>query len=172
MKKIIFLVSCILNLVGMQSPKPNFTEEEINLRLRFSPFERAVVAILQNDQDSLNALINRNPKLLEFKSPSLANAGLLDVAKVFKRDNIARSLIITDNQEVKRDSPIKSLSALHIAAEFDDEELAKFLLNNGQCPETIDENGIRPISVSRNKNNSVHKIYKNYLDGYIADDEK
>lgn len=172
MKKVIFLISCILNMVAMQSPKPTFTDEEINLRLKFTPFQRAVVAILKDDQVSLNAIIDRNPKLLDFKSPSLANAGLLDVAKAFKRNDIARSLTPNPVLDTKNDSPRICLSPLHIAAQFDDEELAKFLVKNGECPETKDVNGIRPISVARERiNKNVYNTYKNHLDGYNADDE-
>jgi hypothetical protein len=172
MKKIIFLTCCILNMVAMKSPKSNFTDEEIQLRLRFSPFERAVFAIINNDQESLSSLVQSNPRLLEVKSPSFANAKLVDVAKAYKKFGIARYLILNENQDERKNSEGVRLSPLHIAAEYGDAELAKFLVNNGECPETIDENGIRPISVARKRDNkAVFKTYQKHIDGYVGDDE-
>ncbi len=172
MKKIVFLICFILNIDAMQSPKPNFTDEDIQLRLRFSPFERAVIAIINNDQESLGSLVQSNPRLLEVKSPSFSNARLVDVAKAYKKFGIARFLILNENQDERKKSAEVRLTPLHIAAEYGDEELAKFLVKNGECPEVQDENGIRPISVARERDNKrVFKTYQNHVDGYLADTE-
>jgi ankyrin repeat protein len=172
----------------MHSPK-DLSPKDIKFMLKFTPFERAVVAIYNNDKETLNGLISRNPRLLDIRSKDLFNAKLYDIAIFMKKNDIANSLIrndISDSaqdfvkdlaQDKERDSrnvsPGIRLSPLHIAIEFDDNELAKYLINNGECPESFDENGFRPITVARNRyNKKVFKTCKNHIDGYMGDDEK
>ena len=185
MKKIIILLSCILNIFSMHSPK-DLSPKDIKFMLKYTPFERAVVAIYNNDIESLNGLISRNPRLLDIRSKDLFNAKLYDIAIFMKKNDIANSLIRNDISDSAQDfakdlaqerdsrnfSPGIRLSPLHIAAEFGDKELAKFLVHNGECPERLDENGFRPISVARHRNSkSVLKTLKNHVDGYMADNE-
>ena len=170
MKKILIFITCILNVFGMNSPIGGLSDKEIELRLRFSPFERAAAAIHYGDHESLFNLVSRNPELLNTHSKSFGGANLLSIAMVLKKDDIARSLISHGNF---RDSS-SNLSALQLAALCCDEELAKLLIDeSGSNPDKLDDNGISPLSVSRNKSNkSVFKIYQRHVNGYMADDER
>jgi ankyrin repeat protein len=171
----------------MNSPK-DLSPKDIKFMLKYTPFERAVVAIYNNDKETLNGLISRNSRLLDIRSKDFFNAKLYDIAKFLKKNDIAQLLIKNDisdsaqdfvkdlaqdpSQDSRNVSPGIRLSPLHIAAEFDDNELAKFLIHNGECPESFDENGFRPISVARHQDSkSVLKTLKNHVDGYMGDDE-
>jgi ankyrin repeat protein len=187
MKKIIILLTCILNIFCMNSPK-NLSPKDIEFMLEYTPFERAVAAIYHNDKETLQGLISRNPKLLDIRSRDFFNSTLYNIAIFMKKNDIAKSLIRNDISNLAQDfvkdpvadqaqnsrnvSPGIRLSPLHIAAEFDDNELAKFLINNGECPESFDENGFRPITVARNRyNKKVFKTCQNHIDGYMGDNE-
>jgi ankyrin repeat protein len=170
MKKILIFITCILNVFGMNLPNGGFSDKDIELRLRFSPFERAAAAINDGDHELLFNILSRNPGLLNTHAKSFGGANLLAIAMVLKKDDIARSLISHGNF---RDSSA-NLSALQVAARCGDEELAKLLIDeSGSNPDKLDDNGISPLSVSRNKNNkSVFKIYQRHVNGYMADDER
>ena len=188
MKKIIILLACILNICCMNSPQNDLSQEDIEFKLQYTPFQRAVAAIYHNDKKTLLGLISRNPRLLDVRSRDFFNSRLYNIAIFMKKNDIAKSLIRNDISDLAQDfvkdpladqaqnsrnvSPGIRLSPLHIAVQFDDEELAKFLVNNGECPETKDFNGFRPMSVARERNNKVvYRTFKNYVDGYVGDDE-
>ena len=188
MKKIIILLTSILNIFSMNSPRNDLSPKDIKFMLEYTPFERAVAAIYHNDKETLHRLISRNPRLLDIRLKDFFNGRLYDIAIFMKKNDIANSLIRNDISDSAQDfvndiaqdkernsrnvSPGIRLSPLHIAVEFDDNELAKFLINNGECPESFDENGFRPVTVARiRKNRNVFKTCKNHIDGYMGDDE-
>jgi hypothetical protein len=188
MKKLIILLTSILNIFSMGSPRNDLSPKDIKFMLEYTPFERAVAAIYHNDQETLHGLISRNPRLLDIRSKDFFNGRLYDIAVFMKKNDIANSLIRNEISDLAQDfvkdlaqdkepdsrnvSPGIRLSPLHIAIEFDDNELAEFLINNGECPESFDENGFRPITVARNRySRKVFKTCKNHIDGYMGDDE-
>jgi ankyrin repeat protein len=149
------------HLLGTDSRNPPAKHRILKMYVEhgFEPPDTPVMALHRGRIDLLEAHLARDPDLL---------TRTFDIADVFPLGPVCAGQPQTDDRYTAQGTPVHGTTLLHIAAYFDETEIAEWLLDRGMDPDApaaVDSDGFGGYTALFSTVVSQHNFWVNYGKG-------